>query len=91
MSTAIPQDVRDEVRRMREALRTAVRRSLLSESQIEQAAGMGDGDLNVLFAGRAELRVAHVFRILHAIGVEPWRFFLALRAAEDGQGKHDAA
>jgi hypothetical protein len=82
MSTAIPQDIRDEVQRMREALRTAVRRShLVDVPQIEQALGTSG----------AELRVAQVFRVLHAIGVEPWRFFLALREAEEGQGEHDAA
>jgi hypothetical protein len=66
---------------MREALRIAVRRSGLEVSQIEQELGMGGG----------ELRVAEVFRILRAIGVEPWRFFLELRAAEKAPGKHHAA
>lgn len=81
MPTAIPQDIRDDVRRMREALQTAVRRSGLEVPRIEQALGRG-GD---------ELRVAEVFRILRAIGVEPWRFFLELRAAEEASGKHHAA
>jgi hypothetical protein len=91
MPTAIPRDIRDDVHRMREALRTVVRTSLLSELQIEQAAGLDEGALKVLFAGRAELQVAHVFRILRAIGTEPWSFFLELRAAEEREGKHDAA
>lgn len=64
---------------MGEALRTAVRRSALGDAQIERALGIGDGALNILLAAGAELRVAHVFRILHAIGIEPWRFFLELR------------
>jgi len=90
MPMTIPRDIRDEVERMRRLLRAVVRRSLLSESEIERLAGLRDGELEVLFAGRTELRVAHVFCILRAIGIEPWKFFLDLRA-EDGQGKHDAA
>lgn len=91
MPTAIPHDIRNEVQRMREALRTAVRRSRRDVAEIEQDLGMAAGGLRVLLRGGTELRVAHVFRILRAIGVEPWRFFLELRAAEDGQGRHDAA
>lgn len=91
MPTAMPQDIRDEVRRMREALRTAVRRGPLDDAQIERALGMGAGDLDILFAGKTELRVAHVFRILNAIGLEPWRFFLELRVGRNGQGTHGAA
>lgn len=78
---------RDEIA----TLRTAVRRSALGDAQIEQALGLGAGDLNVLFAGQVELRVAHVFRILRAIGLEPWKFFLELRAGRNGQGTHGAA
>ena len=91
MPTVIPSDIRDEVERMRGLLQATVRRSLLSGSEIEQMAGLGDGELEALFAGRAELRVAHVFRILRAIGIEPWSFFLKLGASEGVQGKHDAA
>jgi hypothetical protein len=89
---ALPQDVREDVRRMREALRTAARQSGLSYWRIEEALGMCGGYLNVIFAGKVELRVAHVFGILRAIGAEPRRFFLELRAAEERRGSgHDAA
>jgi hypothetical protein len=92
MPTALPQAVRDDVRRMREALRTAARQSRLSYSQIEEALGMCGGYLSVIFAGKVELRVAHVFGILRAIGAEPRQFFVELRAAEEGQGgEHHAA
>ena len=91
MPTTIPRDIRDDVQRMREALRAVVRTSLLSESQIEQAAGLDEGALKVLWTGRAELRVAQVFRVLRATETEPWRFFLELRVAEGREGQHDAA
>jgi len=85
-------DVLDEVQRMREALRTAALGSSLSYSDIEQALGMCGGYLSVIFAGKVELRVAHVFGILKVIGVEPWRFFLNLLEAEDRRaGEHHAA
>lgn len=73
-----PEDLRDEVDRMREALRRAVRESSLSDSRIEQALGLRAGELSALLTGKADLRVAHVFRILKVIGMEPWRLFLEL-------------
>lgn len=91
MATPIPREIRDEVERMRDALRAAVRRSRLSEPEIEQRAGLGDGELKDLLGRRAELRVAQVFHILYAIEIEPWSFFQELREAEEGQGRHDAA
>lgn len=88
----LSQDVREDVRRVREALRAAARQSRLSYLQIEEALGMCGGYLSVIFAGKVELRVAHVFGILRAIGVEPRQFFLELRAAEKGEGGgHPAA
>lgn len=91
MSTERPPDVRDEVHRMRELLRTSVRNSRLSYAQVEEALGMCAGYLSVIFAGKVELRVAHVFGILKAIGREPRTFFLDLQAAEEQAGEHDAA
>lgn len=83
MSRAIPpQDVRDEVQRMREALRAAARGNRLSHAQIEEALGMSAGSLNVIFTGKIELRVAHVFGILRAIGCPSWKFFRDLQRSE---------
>lgn len=73
-----PEDVRDEMDRMREALRRAVRESHLSDSRIEQALGLRSGGLNAILTGKADLRVSHVFRILKVIGMDPWRLFLQL-------------
>lgn len=91
MATELPPDIRDEVRRMKEALRTAVRNSRLSYAQVEEALGMCDGYLSVIFAGKVELRVAHVFGVLAVIGIEPWSFFLELRPDEGQAGEPDAA
>lgn len=79
MQPEVPDDIRDEVRWMREALRAAVRESPLSYAQVAERLGLYEGYLNVLFAGKVELRVAHVFGILRAIGMEPWHFFLKLQ------------
>jgi len=70
---------------MRETLRNAVRQSPLRYAQIEQALGVHPGYLKALFAGRIDLRVAHVFRILRVLGIEPWKFFLWVGATEEGE------
>lgn len=80
MTTENPPDVHDEVHRMREALRTSVRNSPLSDAQVEEKLGMRAGYLNGIFAGKTELRVAHVFGILQVIESEPRGFFLGLLA-----------
>jgi hypothetical protein len=85
MATSV-QD-RSEVRRMRETLRNAVRQSPLRYAQIEQALGVQPGYLKDLFAGKIDLRVAHVFRILRILGIEPWNFFLWLLVTERGEGQ----
>ncbi len=91
MLTEVPSDVRDEIRRMREALRTAVRNSRLGHAQVEDALGLCAGHLSVIFAGKVELRVSHVFGILKAIGREPWTFFLELQVAEGVQAMSSLA
>jgi len=78
MKTSLPDDVRGDVQRMRELLRWVVQRSHLSPSQIEQALRMKRGFLDLFFAGKVELQVGHVFRILRLTGTDPWQFFLTL-------------
>ena len=80
MYTEKPLAVRNEIHRMQEALRTSVRDSLLSDAQVEEKLGMRAGYLNGVFAGKTELRVAHVFGILQVIESEPRGFFLGLLA-----------
>ena len=87
----IPRDIRNDVQRLRELLQAVVRRSPLGEPQIEQEAGMDEGALKILLSGRAELRVSHLYRVLKAAGTEPLSFFLELRAADETEGRHDAA
>lgn len=83
MPPVFPRDVRDDVDRMREALRTAALHSLLSYSQIEEALNMCAGYLTVIFSGKVELRVSHVFGILKVIGASPWGFFAELASTEE--------
>jgi plasmid maintenance system antidote protein VapI len=71
---------------MREALRDAVRQRALTYAQIEQELGVHRGDLKRLLAGRIDLPVAHVFRLLRILGMEPWKFFLWLLVTEEGGG-----
>lgn len=71
------------MRPMREALRNAVRQRPLRYAQIEQALGVKPGYLKALFAGEIDLRVAHVFMILRVIGIDPWKFFVWVHAAEE--------
>jgi len=75
------------MRRIREALRGAVRQSALGYARIEQELGVPPGSLKLLFAGKIDLRVAHVFRILRILGIEPWNFFLWLLVTERGEGQ----
>jgi hypothetical protein len=77
MPPLFPQDVRNDVDRMREALR-----GRLSYSQIEEALSMCGGYLSVILSGEVELRVSHVFGILKVIGMSPWDFFADLAPAE---------
>lgn len=82
------QEVRGEVERMREALRAEIGRRNPSSAEVERQVGLPAGGLDALLAGEVELGVAHLFRILHALGVPPSRFFvkLYLRSAEGTQG-----
>jgi len=91
MSTDIPPDVREEVDRMRQALRATVRNSRLSDEEVEESLGLRAGFLNVVFSGKDELRVAHVFGILKAIGCEPRAFFCELQRGRGQAGEPDAA
>lgn len=88
MAPVCPQEVQDEVDRMREALRAAALRSPLTYRKIEEALNMSYGYLTVIFSGKAQLRVSHVFGILKAIGMSPWDFFAeAYFRQEVGRGR----
>lgn len=82
------QEVRGEVERMREALRAEIGRRNPSSAEVERQVGLPAGGLDALLAGEVELGVAHLFRILHALGVPSSRFFvkLYLRSEEGTQG-----
>ncbi|HYU35284.1 MAG TPA: hypothetical protein VEW48_24285 [Thermoanaerobaculia bacterium] len=69
---------RDEVRRLTEALRTAIRLSGVSHRQIERELAMSTGYLTRILAGRLQLRVTHLLSICQAIGLPAESFFGAL-------------
>lgn len=74
----LPEDIRADVQRMRELLRFVVEQSPLPPAQIELVLGVRRGFLKDLLAGRAELKVGHLFRILRLTETEPSKFFLKL-------------
>lgn len=78
--TSASQDVRDEIDRMREALRVELAKSFRSHAEVEREVRLGTGELGAILSGETELEVAHLFRILRAIGVPPRRFFAELAA-----------
>ena len=75
MTPASP-SVRDEVERILKALRAEVGKSFRSYTAVEREVGLREGELNAILTGEVELGVAHLFRILHAIGVPPRQFFV---------------
>ena len=75
-----PQDVdpQVEVRRLTDALRTAIRLSRVSYRQIERDLGLSTGYLTRILAGQVQLRVTHLLSICHVIGLPAESFFAAL-------------
>ena len=69
---------REEVERIRAALRTAIRLSGVSSRQIERDLDLSTGYLTRILAGHVELRVVHVLSICQRIGLPPGNFFGAL-------------
>src|SRR6185295_2935103 len=69
---------REEVDRIRAALRTAIRLSGVSSRQIERELNMSTGYLTRILAGHVELRMAHVLSVCGIIGLPAGNFFAAL-------------
>ncbi len=69
---------REEVERIRAALRTAIRLSGVSSRQIERELGMSTGYLTRILAGHVELRLAHVLSVCGVIALPAGHFFAAL-------------
>jgi len=70
--------VEDETLRMRESLRTWIRRSGKSYQEVAQALGIKPGVLTVTLQGGRPLRVSETLAIIFAVGGSPRRFFQEL-------------
>ena len=66
---------RNEVSRLLNVLRTAIRLLGLTNREIERRLSMTPSYLSRLFGGAIELKVEHVIAIARAIGIEPAEFF----------------
>lgn len=66
---------RDEVARILNLLRTAMRLLGLSNREVERRMGLSPSYLSRLFGGTIELKVEHVLAISKAIGLDPAEFF----------------
>ncbi len=65
----------EEVERLMNVLRTAIRLLGLSNREIERRLGLTPSYLSRLFGGYIELKVEHVLAIVRAIGLQPSEFF----------------
>lgn len=65
----------EEVVPVLEAIRTMIRRSDLSQRQVEEEAGFSKGYLSQLLAHNLDLKMWHVLAILEVFDIEPADFF----------------
>lgn len=83
-------DLQNEVRRVLDALRTAIRLSGVSHRRIERELALSTGYLTRILAGQVQLRIAHVLSILQVVGLAPGNFFAALYPASTPAGEIEA-
>jgi transcriptional regulator with XRE-family HTH domain len=74
---------KEESDRMLVLLERAVRRSKLSQRELERRLGLGQGYLGSLFKGRIQLKLLHVYRLAHALDLEPLLLFLQVSPPKD--------
>lgn len=64
-------------------LERSIRLSGVSLREIERRLGVSQGYVNSIFKGRIQLRVAHVYEIARALGVEPLSLFFGATPPKD--------
>lgn len=67
--------IQEEIQRLLQMLRLAMRILDLSNRDVEKALGLSYGYLSRLFSGAIELKVEHILQILGVIGLTPAEFF----------------
>ena len=67
---------KEESDRLLTLLESHVRKSELSQREMERRLGLSQGYLGALFQGRIQLKVAHVYGLSRILGIEPLYFFL---------------
>lgn len=65
----------EEKQRLLELVRRSIRASGFTRAEVERRIGMQPSYLGQVFAGRLELKLKYLLRILAAIGVDPGAFF----------------
>jgi hypothetical protein len=65
----------DEVKRLLNVLRTAMKVLDITNREVEKKLGQSYGYLSRLFAGTIDLKMEHVLDICEAIGLRPAEFF----------------
>jgi transcriptional regulator with XRE-family HTH domain len=74
---------KEESDRLLALLEGHVRKSELSQREMERRLGLSQGYLGALFQGRIQLKVAHVYGIARILEVEPLYFFLHASPPKD--------
>ena len=67
---------KEESDRLLALLENHVRKSELSQREMERRLGLSQGYLGALFQGRIQLKVSHVYGIARILEMEPLYFFL---------------
>jgi transcriptional regulator with XRE-family HTH domain len=67
---------KEESDRLLTLLESHVRKSELSQREMERRLGLSQGYLGALFQGRIQLKVAHVYGLARILEMEPLYFFL---------------
>lgn len=67
--------IQEEIQRLLQVLRVAMRILDVSNRDIEKALGLSYGYLSRLFSGSIELKVEHVLQIVEVLGLSPAEFF----------------